>query len=1121
MLIRGFAGLRGRRHAAPRRTSAPAANSEARQIADRSRDDGRWHEAANWYRKHLDQYPDDVAIWVQLGNSLKEAASFEAALVAYQNAVLLDTSGDADVFLQLGHLQKLMGRRKDAIDSYHASVVRAPDDNPARGELAALVAEAEGTLRLPAQPNDLRGSLETIEGQLERLIIAAAKPQEKSLDVPDRSPPPVSPSPQRHSIPPLPAETAAASARTIFFLVQTEGKSDRDVPVASRRLGQTLLDQGEAVSFVRWNADAEDFEALTRNESNRPVPEPVFRGKDDWLFVADVAEPRGRPDLLEVAVILAARRLGLRSAFIFPGAEPLRLAATARVTATAYEQYMQALLLADLIIPTSSVAAAELNAFFVQHQQAATAPLIKTVLAPEEARRDAAQDWSDYTRRIRDLLTTAADQTSGLTALYYWVDPAASPQGDNGVFARRLADGLTRRGITLIPVVWDATDKRLVAADGRVPGEAGGQPGWVLHPGGDAVLDAEALAFAGSHGLRVAAVMDDATDPAGLTGVDKVFAAGERRFEQLQHFLMGWRGRLHSAEHRFKLILSPNEVPDLRRPVVPRRAEPGTLRILVVVPAYCQSDLAIVLGAAAEAASRSARRLIFTLAGSSDRVSASEREALRAQVERIPEARWEEEVGNERLKELFGNADFVIDPGFAGRRSPVVAESLWRGLPILVDVGGSARATFETGIVAVDLRDEKAVADAILKLTQDDWRHCLAREALARPIRSWDGYAEDIAIELATDRLTDRLHPLDTGARGDVYATLTKLVRRPRLSLCLSTYNRAGWLALNLQNIFAQIAVPRDDLEILVVDNASTDDTAEVVRPYLARPDFRYVRNRKNVGMLGNLTVTAQKARAEYIWILGDDDFTRPGTIERVLGIIDRHPGIGLIYLNYGYSSEDNPANVTDLTAFLDGYNVLQPSCPDEVAPVKRLAAKTENFYTAIYAQVYRRDHALRAYGQDTSGRIFSTMLTCVPTAYYVLNYMAEEPGYWVGEPALVVNSNVSYTDYVALLDLEHLPRAWDLAERMGADPGEVDRRRSNRLWLVKLMWQQIFENDATGNSAYLSPSRVLTRLKHLPELDEHIGEFMAIYRRARDAGHPAATIPTEILFAAFGNPPN
>lgn len=142
-----------------------------------------------------------------------------------------------------------------------------------------------------------------------------------------------------------------------------------------------------------------------------------------------------------------------------------------------------------------------------------------------------------------------------------------------------------------------------------------------------------------------------------------------------------------------------------------------------------------------------------------------------------------------------------------------------------------------------------------------------------------------------------------------------------------------------------------------------------------------------------------------------------------------------------------------------------------------------------------------------------------VQVAYYVLNFMASEQAYWVGDQMLVVNSNVSWTDYGPLFELEQFPRTWDLAERMGADVVQVDRRRANRLWLTEMMWRQILEMEGkSGNSAYFSAPRVLLRLKHLPELDKHVPELAAIYRRAHDAGHPAATMPPEELFSAFGN---
>lgn len=341
-------------------------------------------------------------------------------------------------------------------------------------------------------------------------------------------------------------------------------------------------------------------------------------------------------------------------------------------------------------------------------------------------------------------------------------------------------------------------------------------------------------------------------------------------------------------------------------------------------------------------------------------------------------------------------------------------------------------------------------------------------------------------------------------------------VRRPLLSICISTYNRAGWLRASLENIARQLPDPRADIEVLVVDNTSLDDTPSVCAGFSHRPDFRFIRNRVNVGMLGNLAVTAQHARGDYIWILGDDDLTRDGAIDKVVDVLHRHPAVELVYMNYGYTTEADPANVEDYSTFLNGFNVLQEAGPDELGTVASIAAKTENFYTAIYSHVYRRDHALRAYCQDTSGRTFATMRSCIPTTAYVLSEMAAAPAYWIGEQMLVVNSNVSWAAYGPMLDLEHLPESWDMAERIGCPQKEVDQRRANRLWLVELMWRQLFEDDKVGNSSYISAERVLLRLQHLDEFAPFVPALRAVYETAHLAGNPAARMAPADLFAAF-----
>ena len=94
----------------------------------------------------------------------------------------------------------------------------------------------------------------------------------------------------------------------------------------------------------------------------------------------------------------------------------------------------------------------------------------------------------------------------------------------------------------------------------------------------------------------------------------------------------------------------------------------------------------------------------------------------------------------------------------------------------------------------------------------------------------------------------------------------------------------------------------------------------------------------------------------------------------------------------------------------------------------------SENFFTAIYCLVFRRDHAIRAYSQDVVGPPFSSLLTCVPTAHYVCNHLFQEMGYWLGEPCVVVNMNVSWARYAPV---------WVLELSRAVRPGRDARSRS------------------------------------------------------------------------------
>jgi glycosyltransferase involved in cell wall biosynthesis len=106
----------------------------------------------------------------------------------------------------------------------------------------------------------------------------------------------------------------------------------------------------------------------------------------------------------------------------------------------------------------------------------------------------------------------------------------------------------------------------------------------------------------------------------------------------------------------------------------------------------------------------------------------------------------------------------------------------------------------------------------------------------------------------------------------------------PKLSICISTYNRATFLGETLDSILCQMA---PSVELLVVDGASPDDTQQVMATFLSRyPEIRYFREEQNSGVDRDYDKAVGYAKGEYCWLMTDDDLIKPGAIARVLSVL-------------------------------------------------------------------------------------------------------------------------------------------------------------------------------------------------------------------------------------------
>src|SRR5215213_1247745 len=108
-----------------------------------------------------------------------------------------------------------------------------------------------------------------------------------------------------------------------------------------------------------------------------------------------------------------------------------------------------------------------------------------------------------------------------------------------------------------------------------------------------------------------------------------------------------------------------------------------------------------------------------------------------------------------------------------------------------------------------------------------------------------------------------------------------------KVSVIIPTFSRPRLLARAVESARAASV---SEVEVVVVDDASTDETAEVCRGLAG---VRYVRLERNLGVAGARNVGLLASTGEYVAFLDDDDRRLPGSLDRQVSKLEENPRAG------------------------------------------------------------------------------------------------------------------------------------------------------------------------------------------------------------------------------------
>lgn len=296
-----------------------------------------------------------------------------------------------------------------------------------------------------------------------------------------------------------------------------------------------------------------------------------------------------------------------------------------------------------------------------------------------------------------------------------------------------------------------------------------------------------------------------------------------------------------------------------------------------------------------------------------------------------------------------------------------------------------------------------------------------------------------------------------------------------RLSILLPTRSGGPFLEGCISSVLAQ---PSSDLEVVVSDNANTDETASVLEAFSHDPRLTVIRLDTAVTVTENWNTALEASRGDYLLMIGDDDYLLPSYMETITGLLDRHAEPDcLTYNAYSYVF---PGAIHGLggSYYADPHFRFGPQFTTE----RELPAGERR---GIVADMYRFVPRLPLNMQTTlvarraADRLRNGLFRAPFPDHYALNALLLTADRWVFAPVQPLVVGVSLKSFGHFVYSARSSRGLDY---LGIETDFEDRLPGNELLNAMYIWLHRLKQDYPDLLAGVEPSRpdyVIRQLRH------------------------------------------